>query len=110
LAKPFCGLWQITNQLNFTKGNDLISIKIQRVNNEIEKTRGKINEFQAKLRELERQKTELENIEIVDAVRGMNISLADLTVFLKKARVTSGQVGPKSATTPKIENDKEEIK
>lgn len=44
---------------------------------------GKINEFQARLRELEKQKTELENIEIVEAVRGTDISLDDLPVVLK---------------------------
>jgi len=74
--------------------------KIQRINNEIDKTKKKIGEFQGKLRELEKQKTELENIEIVEAVRGMDISLADLAALLKKNAVkngtaTSGQIVPK---------------
>ena len=73
--------------------------KIERVCKDIDKTRDKIAEFQTRLRELEKQKTELENMEIVDAVRGMDISLADLAAFLKSAKTdipTSGQVGPKS--------------
>lgn len=77
-----------------------MSAKIERVNKDIEKTKGKISEFQSRLRELEKQKTEIENMEIVDAVRGMDISLTDLAALLKAAKsggVTSGQVGPKSA-------------
>ena len=72
--------------------------KIERVSKDIQKTKDKINEFQTKLRELEKQKTELENTEIVDAVRGMDISLTDLATLLKAAKLsgaTSGQVGPK---------------
>ncbi len=76
-----------------------MNVKIERVIKEIDKTKEKISEFQAKLRELEKQKTELENMEIVDAVRGMDISLATLAALLKTAKtggVTSGQLGPKS--------------
>lgn len=75
-----------------------MNAKIERVSKDIQKTKDKINEFQSKLRELEKQKTELENMEIVDAVRGMDISLTDLATLLKAAKsggVTSGQVGPK---------------
>jgi peptidoglycan hydrolase CwlO-like protein len=85
-----------------------MSAKIERVSNEIEKVKGKINEFQARLRELEKQKTELENAEIVEAVRGMDISLADLAAMLKKGgAATSGQLGPKSVP-PKTETEKED--
>ena len=92
-----------------------MNAKIERVNNEIEKTKNRINEFQAKLRELEKQKTELENLEIIGAVRGMDLSLADLAAMLNKDKQpTSGQpgtelpLGPKSAppkTEPKKEDD-----
>ena len=89
-----------------------MNVKIERVNSEIEKTKAKISEFQAKVRELEKQKIELENAEIVEAVRGMDISLADLAVMMKKASATSvtttrsdGTGGPKSEP-PK--NDKED--
>ena len=78
-----------------------MNAKIERVCKEIDKTKGKINEQQARLRELEKQKTELENVEIVDTVRGMDISFADLAELLKAARATSGQVGPKLAAATK---------
>ena len=81
-----------------------MSAKIAKVMNEIDRTKGKISEFQSKLRELEKQKTELENLQIVDVVRGMDISFADLAEMLKMARerspATSGQVGPKSKAVP----------
>jgi len=97
-----------------------LSAKTERIKNEIEKTKAKISELQARLRELDKQKTELENAEIVDAVRGMDISLADLAAMLKKdhaaksGAATSGSptpqgglVAPKSEI-PKIENEQEE--
>lgn len=88
-----------------------MNAKIERVSKDIQKTKEKINEFQTKLRELEKQKTELENLEIVDAVRGMDISLTDLAALLKAAKTgdtTSGQLGPKSAVA--VQTEKEEIK
>lgn len=85
-----------------------MNAKIKRVINEIEKTKGKISEFQARLRDLEKQKTELENMEIVSAVRSMDISLADLADMLKQPRATSGQLGPKSGAAPKTEKTKED--
>lgn len=88
-----------------------MNAKIERVNKDIDKTKEKISEFQAKLRELEKQKTELENTEIVEAVRGMDIPLNDLPAILKALReqngvpFTSGQVGPKSANAEKEETE-----
>ncbi len=89
--------------------------KIERVNSDIEKTKAKMTELQAKLRELEKQKTELENAEIVDAVRGMDISLSDLAAMLKKGGSgTSGRpsgkdglLAPKSATPKNEQEDNE---
>ena len=90
-----------------------MNAKIQRVCNEIEKSKGKIAAEQTRLRDLEKQKTEFENLEIVNAVRGMNISFADLAEMLKQAKpntlatlATSGQVAPKS--TEATPNDNEE--
>lgn len=91
-----------------------MNAKIERVSKDIQKTKDKINEFQTKLRELEKQKTDLENMEIVDAVRGMDISLTDLAALLKAAKsggATSGQVGPKleaPAITEKTEENEDE--
>jgi len=79
--------------------------KIERVNKDIEKTKVKLTEQQTRLRELEKQKTELENMEIVDVVRGMDISLADLAALLKTGGATSGQVGPKSTPPTEIETE-----
>ena len=63
--------------------------KIERVSKDIDKTKDKISELQTRLRELEKQKTELENIEIVETVRGMDISLADLAAMLRAAHTTN---------------------
>ncbi len=76
-----------------------MSSKIVKVCAEIEKVKAKISEQQTRLRELERQKTELENTEIVELVRSLNLTPDELADFLKeqkKAPTTSGQVGPKS--------------
>ena len=88
-----------------------MNAKIERVMKDIDKTKEKISEYQAKLKELERQKTELENTEIVDTIRGMDISLADLAELLKAARAsasTSGHVGPKSIPEDKEDSENEE--
>ena len=69
---------------------------------EIEKTKAKLAEQQTKLKELEAKKTEVENMEIVDMVRGMSIPLDELAAFLQNIKgnkaqpaVSSGQLGPK---------------
>ena len=91
-----------------------MNAKIERVSKDIEKTKGKISEFQTRLRELEKQKTELENVEIVDVVRGMNITITDLAALLKTSRATSGQnvqksgAAIKAASTAIDTDDKEE--
>ena len=53
-----------------------MNTKLQRVHREIDKTKDKITILQGKMRELE-------NLEIVDTVRGLNISLTDLGNLLK---------------------------
>jgi predicted nucleic acid-binding Zn-ribbon protein len=71
-----------------------LNAKIERVNKEIDKTKSKISDQQARLRDLEKQKTELENLEIVEAVRGMNISFADLAALLQSAKQQTAQATP----------------
>lgn len=89
-----------------------MNAKIERVNKDIEKTKEKISEFLARLREFEKQKTVLENIEIVEAVRGMDIPLTGLASILKAFRnqngapSSSGHVGPKPTTN--IEKEENE--
>ncbi len=89
-----------------------MNVKIERVGKEIQKTKDKISEFQTRLRELEKQKTELENMEIVETVRGMDISLADLAAMMKAVKtggVTSGQLGPKSEAPAGTETEDSDI-
>jgi len=83
--------------------------KVAKVQIEIDKTRAKIAEQQARLKELETKRTEIENMEIVDIVRGLSIPLENLGSILQSLKEgnfsnmvqTSGQVDPKS-TAPKI--------
>jgi hypothetical protein len=85
--------------------------KIDKIEKELEKAREKAAEWQAKIRDLEKQKQEEENSQIVQAVRSLKLTPAELMAFLndpKNAFSTSGQVGPKSEDTGKEENAHEE--
>lgn len=65
---------------------------------EMEKVKAKISEQQSKLKELEQKYREAQNEEIVDIVRGMNISIDDLPGLLHAMKNgTLGQSVPKSA-------------
>ena len=67
-----------------------------KIDAEIEKVKAKIAEQQARLKELEQKKLEAENSEIVEIVRGMSISLADLPLVLPQLRGgASGHSGQK---------------
>ena len=75
--------------------------KSQKIQAEIDKVKAKIAEQQARLKELE-----AENSEIVDIVRGMSISLAELPLVLQQLREgTSGQSVQKSEPAKKEENE-----
>ena len=85
--------------------------KIDKLDKELEKAREKAAEWQAKIRELEKQKQEEENSQIVQAVRSLKLTPAELMAFLsdpKHAFAASGQSGPKSETPGKEENAHEE--
>ena len=70
--------------------------KSAKIEAEIEKVKAKIAEQQARLKELEQKKLEAENSEIVEIVRGMSISLADLPLVLRQLRGgASGHGGQK---------------
>ena len=56
--------------------------KIERIDLEIAKTREKIAEQQEKLKTLEAQKTEAENLEIVQMVRALRMTPAQLNALL----------------------------
>ena len=61
--------------------------KVLKIEKEIQKTREKITKQQNKLKELEMQKTEAENLEIVQMVRSLNMTPAELSVFLAKGMI-----------------------
>lgn len=58
--------------------------KIERIDIEILKAKEKIAEFQAKIRTLEGQRTDEENAQIVQMVRKLRMTPADLSRFLDR--------------------------
>ena len=61
--------------------------KIERIDQEITKVREKIAEYQEKLKALEVQKTEAENLEIVQMVRALRMTPAQLSAMLSGCTV-----------------------
>lgn len=61
--------------------------KIERIDQEITKVREKIAEQQEKLKALEAQKTETENLEIVQMVRALRMTPAQLSTMLSGGAV-----------------------
>ena len=61
--------------------------KIERIDQEITKVREKIAEYQEKLKVLEAQKTEAENLEIVQMVRALRMTPAQLSAMLSGGTV-----------------------
>ena len=85
--------------------------RLEKIKKDLEKAREKAAECQAKVRELEKQKQEEENSQIVQAVRSLKLTPAELMAFLsdpKHAFTASGQSGPKSETPGMEENAHEE--
>ena len=68
--------------------------KIERIDQEIAKTREKIAEQQEKLKDLEAQKTEAENLEIVQMVRALRMTPAQLSAMLSGGMVPDRAAGP----------------
>ena len=68
--------------------------KIERIDQEIAKTREKIAEQQEKLKDLETQKTEAENLEIVQMVRALRMTPAQLSAMLAGGMVPGRAAGP----------------
>lgn len=67
-----------------------MATKIERIGREITKTREKIAEYQEKLKALEAQKTEAENLEIVQMVRAMRMTPAQLSAMLSGGAIPAG--------------------
>ena len=58
-------------------------MKIERLRAELEKARQKAAEWQARAKDIERQITEHENMEIIQAVRGITASPEELKTILE---------------------------
>ena len=85
--------------------------RLEKIEKDLEKAREKAAECQAKVRELEKQKQEEENSQIVQAVRSMKLTPAELLAFLNNPKDTpaaSGQTGPKSAAGKEKEDEAHE--
>ena len=68
--------------------------KIERIDQEIAKTREKIAEQQEKLKDLEAQKSEAENLEIIQMVRALRMTPAQLSAMLSGGMVPGRAAGP----------------
>ena len=85
--------------------------KIDKLDKELEKAREKAAEWQAKIRELEKQKQEEENSQIVQAVRSLKLTPAQLMAFLndpKNSLTASGHTDPKPEAPEKEDTAHEE--
>lgn len=70
--------------------------KLEKIDRELEKAREKAAEWQAKIKDLEKQRQEEENSMIVQAVRSLKLTPAELAAFFSNPTITaSGQVCPK---------------
>ena len=81
----------------------MATTRTHKVQAEIDKAKAKLAEQQARIKELEAKHTELENMEIVDIVRGLKIPLDGLAAALQSikggaAPATSGRIGPRTKT------------
>ncbi len=81
--------------------------KIQRIDQEIAKVREKIAEYQEKLKILEAQKTEAENLEIVQMVRALRMTPAQLNAMLSGSTIP-GMAAASADYTEQEEIDHEE--
>ena len=57
--------------------------KLDRIEMDIEKTKDKIAALQKQLRELEAAKTEQENLQIIQLVRGLNMTPQEFAAFVR---------------------------
>mgnify|MGYP000059518409 CR=1 FL=1 len=74
--------------------------KLDRIERDIQKTKTKIAELQKQLRELEAAKTEQENLQIVQLVRGLNMTSEEFAAFVR-----SGALQAPPAPQPDFEQE-----
>lgn len=79
--------------------------KVLKIEKEIQKTREKITEQQGKLKELEMQKTEAENLEIVQMVRSLHMTPAELEEFLAKGVIPADMSADENEYMEDMENE-----
>ena len=101
----------VTDSLGAFMLNKECMNKIDKLDKELEKAREKAAEWQAKIRELEKQKQEEENSQIVQAVRSLKLTPAQLMAFLndpKNSLTASGHTDPKPEAPEKEDTAHEE--
>lgn len=74
-------------------------MKLERIEAEIAKTKETISKQQTRLRELEAQKTEVENLQIVQMVRALRMTPAELSTFLNGRQENPLKAAPAASTT-----------
>ena len=79
--------------------------KVLKIEKEIQKTREKITEQQNKLKDLEMQKTEAENLEIVQMVRSLHMTPAELSEFLAKGVIPDNESITENEYMEDMENE-----
>ena len=57
--------------------------RLSRIERDIERLKEKISEYQQQLKELESAKTEQENLQIVQLVRGLNMTPQEFAAFVR---------------------------
>ena len=78
--------------------------KLDRIERDIQKTKTKIAELQKQLRELEAAKTEQENLQIVQLVRGLNMTPEEFAAFVR-----GGALQAPPAPQPDFEQDRKSV-
>lgn len=83
-------------------------MKLERIEAEIAKTKETISRQQGRLKELEAQKTEVENLQIVQMVRALRMTPAELSAFLGKQTATAEPDVPSTYFSRQEDTENEE--
>ena len=74
--------------------------RLSRIERDIERLKEKISEYQQQLKELEAAKTEQENLQIVQLVRGLNMTPQEFAAFVR-----GGALQAAPAPIPDVEQE-----
>ena len=83
-------------------------MKMERLKAELEKAKQKAAEWQARAKDIERQITEQENLEIIQAVRGINVSPEELKDILARIQSVKGLPEQDQIKEERKENEENE--